>query len=292
MSQISSINGFSIPGLVQKASEKINDVLDKVVKSTYLNPEDSYYDDEEFYDGFNIEDQGDETFYDDRLVEVLVNDPPKKAYVAYNENIDKTIIKLYDDDGERYYKDKVDGNLQKEYNRLIFEYTTDKDIEKENIVNISVIKGNKKPKRNITKSVKTLKPDIKEQVGRTLVSMQNDTRRERVYVKPIFPKDSKGASFKTDYSLFEFRLAQINSDFDIEPVLKNLNISLGENLFNDDTIEEVMVGYGGTNISLKTKDGLRAFLNFQNGRREITDTNPEDGLEVVLQDNNGPLIKG
>lgn len=289
MAQINNVNGFSFSALFQKAGEKINNVLDSLVDSMHLNEEDFYGEDEDYE-----EDEEESKFYDCDLVEVLLSDPPDKAYVAYNESSDKTIIKLYDDKGECYYSNRVDGNLQEEYNTLIYDYTTDEHINEEDIINISVVKGSGKPsqsRRNITKSIATMCPEAKEQLGRALVSMQNDANRERVYVKPIFPEGQKGKSFKTSYSLFEFTLVQLGSDFDIEPVFQNLNLSLGKDVFNDETVEEVLVGSGGTNIAFRTKDGLKAFLNFQNGARQITDANSKDGLELVLHDTNGPLMR-
>lgn len=313
MVHISSFGGFSLSNLGKTIRDNVNRAIDSFIESTHIEGRYHDYDDYDDLDCDKEEEPGtvsrydtgyedheyDRDFKDDDFADFVWNNPPKKAFLAYDKTNDLTTIKFYDNAGNKYCKKKVDGDRRYEYRNIILDNTTDEDLKIEDVIDVTLLNNgvknssNKKPVRK--KSVKSLKPNAREQVARALVNMQNDKEKGRTFVRPIFPdcndKDVDYSSFKTDYCLFELKLEELGSNFIIDPVFENLNSSLGKNVFNDDTVEEVLVGYKGTTLTLKTKDGLRAVLNFENGGRKITTANPNDGLDILLFDNRGPLIE-
>lgn len=233
-------------------------------------------------------------FMDWEVAQLANDDEPDKVSLSYKRDRDTTKVQFFDEDGECYFEKSVPGDKREEYKDLVYRYT--RKIPEEQIVSTEIIKGGGKGRPSCVKSIYSLDRETRALVGKTLVRMQNESKAGRVYldepipIEPVWQPNGGERIPKSDkMSMGTFLCQIIDTDIDLDRIFENLNCATDE-YFSIDNIEEVLVGDGGTTLAFRTKEGVKAFMNFKNGTRQISKPDP-DGPCLLLSDENGPLLR-
>ncbi len=238
-------------------------------------------------------------FMDKHLLDYGI--PERVAFVQDGKYCATTVM-LYDKDGNLIYSERMSDESADDA-EFLFSAKGVKDF-----VYIKDIKGGKhgktksdlsviKPPGKITpaaslkaQSLSSLRPKDRKAVLDTLEDMKAERKQERTFISCPAVLDDSSDNFSMNYITFVMRT--LESDFDFDKVLENLNRS-AKNSFEPENIENVTVSPDGMLMRIVTNDGKRASLDFNDGKRMIYDSNiDETGFgDLLIMDRNGPIVK-
>lgn len=220
------------------------------------------------------------------------NGIPDKVVFAYDDEYTFATVKLYNKkDSCIMTAEVLDEDVE-----ACTELFLRNGVKPENIQYWDIVKGEGKivPPKKYTASNKAMdfsELDIKEQVAirKALINLQKRSREPLTLKSPIIFNDDE-KKYKMSY--VDFLARTYGSRFDFNTVLDNLNASTAD-AFESENIEYIIVTPDGTMMEIRAKDGGRAFMDFNTGKRRVFDKNVDCcGFgNFVLMDNYGPIIK-
>lgn len=228
----------------------------------------------------------------DKVSYLFDNGVPNKAVFAYDDELTFATVRFYDKKENCIMtSDVLDEDVE-----ACTELLLRKGVKPENILYWDIIKGEK----DITPPKKYLAPGEsaylsefgkKEQAAVKKILINSYKRdREPVVLSSNVTFNDDEKKYKMSYG--EFLARTYGSRFDISKVLDSLNASTA-NAFKTNDIEHIIVTPDGTMMEIRAKDGSRAFMDFNTGKRRAFDGNADShGFgTLLLMDNYGPVIR-
>lgn len=228
----------------------------------------------------------------DKVAYLLDYGVPKKVVFAYDDEFTFATVRLYNEKEKCFYSaDVLDEDVD-----ACTELFVRNGVDEDNILYWDVIKGTEEPNKPIRKinpgeSVMLDELGTKEQaaVRKALLNMHKRELKPVILSGPVtYTDDDK--KYKMSYGTFISRT--FGTDFNFYPILDDLNKSTA-NAFKTKDIDSIIVTPDGTMMEIRTKDGSRAFMDFNTGRRRAFGGNPDaSGYgTILLIDDYGPVIR-
>lgn len=217
---------------------------------------------------------------------------PKKVVFAYDDEWTFATLKLYNDKEKCFLTSEVSDEDVEACTDLFLEH----GVPEENILYWDIVKGSKEskpPKKfvNPGEAVELSEFGAKEQAAiRKVVANSFRQDLEAPSLKGPVTFNDNEQKYKMSYG--EFVSRTYGSNFDFYAVLDNLNAGTA-NSFKTKDIESIIVTPDGTMMEIRTKDGKRAFMDFNTGRRRAFDSDRDTSGygTIMLMDDYGPVIR-
>ena len=216
---------------------------------------------------------------------------PKKVAFVKDHDYEFTTVKLFDKKNECFYSEEM-SDEDAEDSKLLFIKNGVRDF-----VDIEDIKGGLygKPKRTrvVSKNAITLDRLGSKEKAQIMAALIKADQRERAAKTQLdAPAILRTPDFGYSMGYYSFLAETMDSGFDIDKVLNNLNIST-EGCFEPENIERITVSPDGTKMRIQTKDSKSASLDFCDGARRVFDTSYDNSGcgTIMIMDKNGPILK-
>jgi len=215
---------------------------------------------------------------------IMAYGKPKRVAFVYDKDYTFAVAKLFNSKDRCFYETEVpDERVEDCKNLLMKNGLTEKDI-------LEVRYGGAAYKKDTNPFEETKKPSPEEAAARkALILMQHAQENPTVLRCPVTFRDNN-EKYKMSYS--DFLIRTYNTRFEFNKVLDNLNDSTS-NSFTRDTIDSIIVTPDGTMMEIRAKDGKRAFMDFNTGKRRVFD-NDQDSTgfgTIMIMDTLGPVIR-
>lgn len=219
---------------------------------------------------------------------------PSKVAFVQDEIYKTTNVMLYNKRGECFYSEEMSDDMAEDAKVLFIEAGLDEETD---FVTIMPLKGGLygKPKQNPFISEKMVDVELlsskeKAKIMKALFDVEQRELAAKTQLDTPAILDSSSKSYSMSYPTFLVRT--LDSGFDMDSVLNNLNIST-KNSFKSEDIKRIMVSPDGMHMGIQTFDGKRASLDFNSGSRTVYDSDIDrSGFgTIMIMDKNGPILK-
>ncbi len=220
-------------------------------------------------------------FLDQHLLDYGI--PEKVAFVKDHDYAFYTVM-LFDENNDCFYSEEMPDEDAFDAEKLFRQNGVKEFIELEDI------KGGQygKPKERKAKNGKNtfelhqLSAKDRATVLNALYELSQREKAAKTVLKS--PVVLRHPEYRHPMGYYSFLAETYESDFNIDDVLNNLNVST-KGGFEPDFIDKITVSEDGTLMRIQTTDDKKAALDFNNGRRTVY----ENG-NISIMDNNGPII--
>ena len=228
----------------------------------------------------------------DSMSYLLANGIPNKVVFAYDDELTFATVRLYNQKEKCIMTAEVLDEEVEPSTELFLR----NGVKEENILYWDVIKGTgeaKLPKKYVRPGeivdIKELGAQEQVAVQRALIHSYKRDSEPTILKAPVRFNDDE-PKYKMDY--YDFILRTYGNRFDFDKVLDNIN-SATANAFKKENIKHIIVTPDGTMMEIRAKDGARAFMDFNTGRRRAFGEKPDTtGYgTILLMDDYGPVIK-
>ncbi len=217
---------------------------------------------------------------------------PERVGVVRDHEYEFTTVLLFDKNNKCFYSEEM-SDEEAENAEFLLKRKGVKDFSR-----IEDIKGGQygKPKlKNVSKykpvDSRLLSLEDRAVIMEALLKLREAKEiASKTRLKTPAILDDSDDSYSMTYPTFLIRT--FDCGFDIDAVLKNLNIST-QNAFEEKEIKNVTVSHDGTLMQIQTKDGKRAYLDFNTGKRKVYDSETDTSGHgmLILMDKDGPVLE-
>ncbi len=223
---------------------------------------------------------------------LLDNGVPNKVVFAYDDEFCYATVRLYNEKENCIMTaDVLDEEVEPATELFLRNGVNSKDI-----LYWDIIKGTGEttlPKKYVRPGeivdIKELGTKEQAAVQKALIHSYKRDSEPAILRSPVTFSDNE-KKYKMSY--YDFIARTYGSSFDFSKVLDNINHATA-NAFEKDNIEHIIVTPDGTMMEIRAKDGARAFMDFNTGRRRAFGDKPDaTGYgTMLLMDDYGPVIK-